>query len=152
MKDEEIIESNKKVEESLKVMEEKWDKTIEDLSKRLSCEAKELVELQSEVISRRQILTDEIAQMSYNIYKLLPKIKRIRKERFEFYSLEYQIRKISGPERAKLIDADLSFHDHLINIYEAHIEFLRETCKNVDNINYAIKNKIELYNIMGSID
>lgn len=145
-------EPNAELLENFKKIEDVYSKTIRDLSYRLKCSADETIELQAEVISQRQLLVDEMSMTSYSINKILPKHKQLKKKRFEYYTLEYQIKKMTGPEKIKLIEADLAYHDQLIELYSNHIEYLKESIKNLDNINYAIKNKIELYNLMGSSD
>lgn len=127
----------------------KWTTILTDLSFRLKGDIKDVIDVQSEAISYRQHVTDEINIYSVKIHKLVQKMKVLNKQRFEFYATSYQV-KTSGPEKVKLIDADLSKQQLLIDELDEHVNNLRETSKNLDNINYAIKNKIELANILGN--
>jgi len=126
----------------------KWNAVVKTLSFKLKNDIKDIIDLQAETISYRQDVVDEIKTYSVNIYKLVQKMKVLTKERFEYYATAYQV-KTSAAEKIKLIDADLSFYQQLINDLYEHDNFLRETSKNLDNINYGIKNAIELANILG---
>ena len=48
-----------------------------------------------------------------------------------------------------MIESDLSYYDQRKDIYDNHIDFLKESLKNIDQINYGIKNKISLYELTG---
>lgn len=143
---ENIDQKNEDLKKSLEESEKYWSKTVSDLASKLTCTANEVIQLQAEVISLRQVLVEEIKNVSYQIFKFLPKIKIFKKERFEYYSLDYKL-KTTGSEKIRLIEADLSVYEYRVNILDNHIEFLRETLKNMDNINFAIKNKITLYQL-----
>lgn len=144
---EEIIEDlPEKLTNKLHESEDYWNNTINRLSSKLSCSAKDVISLQADVISLRQQLTEEIKQRSYEIFKIVSKMKVLRKQNFEWYSTKYPIA-ISGTEKAKLIEWDLYYSDHQKSILDNHVEFLRETLKNFDNLGYALKNKIVLYQL-----
>lgn len=128
--------------------EQQWKAIIKTLTTKLKGDVKDVIELQADTISYRQIAVDEIKTYGVKIYKLVQKIKVLSKDRFEFYATSYQV-KTSGTEKLKLIEADLSEHQLFINEMDEHVNFLRETSKNLESINYGIKNKIELANILG---
>ncbi|MCK9445441.1 hypothetical protein M0Q50_00940 [bacterium] len=128
--------------------EKNWNKIIDDLSKKINNELKHTIELSAEAISYRQMLLEERTQVYYKIYKSMPKLKQLEKSKFEFYSTKYQI-KINATEKAKLIDADLSYHSAKMEYLQNHINFLTECVKNVDHVIWSVKNKIEFYNISG---
>ena len=147
---EEIKEKNSsqllknKMSESTK----QWTSIVDNLSFRIKGDIKDVIEVQAEAISYRQHVVEEIKTYSVKIYKLVQKMKVLTKQRFEYYATGYQV-KTSSAEKIKLIDADLSEHQELINELDAHVDFLRETSKNIDNVNYGIKNAIELTNFFG---
>lgn len=126
----------------------KWKIIVKDLSDKLKGDLKDCSEVQAEAISQRQNVVDEIRIYSVKVYKLVQKMKVLSKARFEFYATSYQV-KTSGTEKLKLIEADLSEYQLFINELDEHVNFLRETSKNLDAINYAFKNKLELTNILG---
>lgn len=139
-------ESFDKLVKRLEESETYWNKNIDTLSSKLNCSVKDVVPLQAEVISLRQMLSDQIKSMSYEVFKLISKMRVTKKQLFEFYSTTYPI-STNSSEKAKLIEWDLNKQDHQKMILDNHIEFLRDTLKNMDNMNYAVKNKITLYQL-----
>ena len=105
-------------------------------------------DIQAESISHRQSVVDEVNVYAMKIHKLVQKMKVLTKGRFEFYATSYQV-KTSGTEKLRLIEADLSEHQLFIDELDEHVNFLRETSKNLEAINYSVKSKIELANILG---
>lgn len=131
----------------LKENEDYWKNTIGKLADKLNCSSKNVVSLQAETISIRQELSEQIKTMSYQLYKLMPKIKLFKKQRFEYYAGAQSPYATNSSERTKLVEWDLATLDQKKDILDIHIDYLRESLKNMDNINYAIKNKISLYQL-----
>lgn len=138
-------DSVEKLMDKLKHSEDYWNETIKSLANRLNCSAKDVVPLQADSISIRQQLNEQIKQMSYTLYKLMPRIKTFKKQRFEYYAGAQAPYATNATERTKLVEWDLAIHDHKKDILDTHIEFLRESMKVMDVIGYAIKNKVALY-------
>ena len=148
MTTEEFEEALEDLKEQLKEKEEVANNTVLHLAIRLKEDVKKAIDLQSDIINYRQMLSYDIKQIAYKIYKDIPTIKKLRKTQFEYYTLKYSI-KTNSTEKVKLIEADLALYDYKIDIYNTHLDFLKECCKNLDNMNFAVKNKIELLNAIG---
>jgi len=133
-----LIELNKR--------ENYWNDTIKKLSKKLTCTAKDTVQLQSDVLSQKQRVSDEIKYISYELYKFKPIIKQQRKIKTEFYLTKYPI-KLQGKDKLYLIEHDLSLYEQRLDIYDTHLEFLRHCLDTINQIGYGIKNKITLYQL-----
>ena len=118
--DKRLIESKKMIENR-----NKWTSTVKLLSEKLKLDVKDVIELQSEAISYRQIVVEEINIYSVKILKLVQKIKVLYKDRFEFYAQEYQIKTVSS-EKVRLIDSDMSENQSFIDEMDQHVNFLRE--------------------------
>lgn len=146
----EIEEKDSRKELSKKMIEstKQWKAIVDGLTLRLRGDIKDVIDIQAEAISHRQSVIEEVKIYSVKIYKLVQKLKILSKQRFEFYATSYQV-KTSGTEKLKLIEADLSEYQLFINELDEHVNFLRDTSKNLDQINYTVKNKIELTNILG---
>ena len=140
---EKIQFQNEELKKQLIETEKYWNKTIDIVSQKLLKPVQEVIQLQAEVLSLRQILSEEIKDISYQIYKFKQKMKEYEKERLEYYLLGYQV-KTSGGEKAKLIESDLALYQYRLDLFDVHVNFLRETQKNIDYVNYGIKNKITL--------
>lgn len=135
-------------EKKIKESKGQWQAIVDDLTSRLRDDIKGVIDVQAEAISHRQSVVDEINIYSVKVWKLVQKIKVLSKGRFEFYATSYQV-KTSGTEKLRLIEADLSEYQLFINIIDEYVSFLRDTSKNLDAINYSVKSKIELTNILG---
>lgn len=136
---------------SKKMIESKqlWKATIKSLTDRLrEGDVKFASDIQAEAISQRQSVVDEVNIYAVKIHKLNQKIKVLHKQRFEFYATSYQV-KTSGTEKLRLIEADLSEQQLFMDELDEYVNFLRETSKNLEAINYSVKSKIELANILG---
>lgn len=135
----------KKMSESSKM----WSNINVGLSNKLKeCDLKQIPDVQAEVLSNRQLVIDEINIYGVKVYKVKQTIKKLEKMRFEFYSTSYQV-KLNGTEKLRLIQSDLAERQMMIDAYDNHVDFLRECRVELESLNYACKNKIEVYNILG---
>ena len=146
-------EENKKFEDKLNKVKEElskrqlyWDTVVNNLTKKLKEELKFAIELSGEAISQRQILLEERSQNYYTIYLSMPTIKQQEKKKLEHYHTKCNI-KYNGGEKEKCIEADLAYMTAKIDLIQNYINFCTETVKNIDNIIYAIKNKVDFFNI-----
>jgi len=137
-----------KLETDLITKQKSWNIIIENLSRKITCELKKTIDLSAEATSQRQLLIDERTNWLYKMYKDLPKLKQMRKKHFEWYSTKYPI-KLNGTEKTKLIEADMAYYEAKMEYIQNYINFLTESIKSVDQILYAVKNKIDLYNATG---
>ena len=142
----ELEKSNKELISELNKREGYWNKTISNLSKKLTCDAKDIVQLQSDTLSERQRLSDEIKYMSYELHQFKPIIKKYRKSKTEFYLTKFPL-KLVGKDKLYMIENDLSFYEQRLDIYDVHIDFLRDSLTTIEQIGYGIKNKITLYQL-----
>ena len=140
------------VQEKINRAQKMWSQTVRDLTvKVINKKLQYLADVQAESISNRQLVVDEISIYSAKIWRENHKIKKLEKARFEFYATSYAI-KTSGPEKLRLINADLSDRQLIVDLYDVHINHLRETAKDLDAINYNVKNKIQAWNIIGGYE
>lgn len=143
------VDSRKIFSKTMLESTKQWIAIVNKLTNRLiNDELRNIADIQAEAISQRQLVVEEIKKYSVKIHKLVQKTKVLTKQRFEFYATSYQV-KTSGTEKLRLIEADLSEHQCFINELDEHVNFLRDTSKNLESINYSVKAKIELANILG---
>jgi hypothetical protein len=138
-----INKQNAELRKQLEESENYWNESVKSLARRLIDPVKESTQLSAETISMRQIITEQIKSMSYNVFKFRQKVKVFERDRLEFYLVKYPAKTNSG-EKSKMIEGDLSAYQYRVDIFDVHINFLRETLKNIDQINYSIKNKITI--------
>ena len=141
-------DSRKELSKKMLDSTKQWKVIVQTLVAKLSGDIKYCIDIQAEAISHRQSVVEEVKIYSVKIYKLVQKVKVLTKARFEFYATSYQV-KTSGTEKLRLIEADLSEHQLFISELDEHVNFLRDTSKNLEAINYSVKSKIELANILG---
>ena len=149
MSENEDLDSRQKLQKKMLESSKQWIAIVNKLTSRLiHDDLKNIADIQAEAISQRQMVVEEIKNYSVKIHKLVQKMKVLTKEKFEFYATSYQV-KTSGTEKIRLIEADLSDYQCFINELDEHVNFLRDTSKNLESINYSVKAKIELANILG---
>jgi hypothetical protein len=82
--------------------------------------------------------------MKGNLFKRNGDYEELYQRRFRYYTLEYDI-KLTGGEKEKFVKADLMPIRRQINILESHIEFYSECIRTLDNMAFAIKNRITIH-------
>jgi hypothetical protein len=109
---------------------------------------KEILNTQALALSFRQVLNEEVNLFLNKRSKEATKIKRLRQDRFVFYATGFGIKTNMG-EKGILIDGHLAENERAMEIIESHIQFLRDTVKNLESLGFAIKNMVELMNYLG---
>lgn len=125
-------------------------KTLVDKSKELinQSNAHQLIDIQAESLSIRQNLQDDIFVATKHYYTAQARLKRMTGEKFVYFSTGFAL-KTGVSEKTLLVESHLSEQQRELNIWESHIEFLRNTNKILESLNFAIKNNIELVSLLG---
>lgn len=119
-----------------------WTVKIKDLAGRLKNEIKGLEEIMSLVVSYRQILVESLATLNNRVRAQRSTIdKQYKILWLEYYKYDY---KITDKQREKFIEADLSDERHILSLIEVQIEFIEGSIKTLDNMGFAIKNRIDM--------
>jgi len=134
---------NKKTEELLKLQRSQWVEKVDPLLETIKDGIEEMYEMQATALSYRHIIGDEINFYTSKLSKAMSEQKRIRKDKLISYTLKFQV-KLNTSEKNVCIDADTSEMERYIELLQMHIEFLRESVKTLDNLQFAVKNKIAL--------
>ncbi len=148
-----IKETNDRMEEFFNNKRAEWNQMVEPLFKALSLDfgnpknSKEILDTQSLALSYRQLLNEQINFFLNKRSKEETKIKKLRQDKFVFYATGFGIKTSLG-EKAILIDGHLSENERSMQMIESYIQFMRDTVKNLESINYGIKNIIELFNFL----
>jgi hypothetical protein len=147
-------ETNDKLEEFFSDKRSEWNKNVEPLFKSLSLDlsnpnnSREFLDTQALALSYRQILNEQINFFLNKRSKETTKIKRLRQDKFVFYATGFGIKTNLG-EKGILIDGHLAENDRSLEVIESHIQFMRDTVKNLESLGFAVKNMIELMNYLG---
>lgn len=145
MTDEEELD---KIEDMIQDQREKWNRVIEDLSKKLTDELKYSIELEAAAIALRQKIMTEMTSYAIKINRSMSKLKIIRRAKFEYYATKYQV-KVNTTEKNILIEGDTAIYQAKIDMFDNFTAFLSECLKSVDHIIYGVQNKIKIANITG---
>lgn len=142
--------NKKEIEENTETLEirlvsdrKQWGGKISDLVKDIK-EVDRLAEAQVMMLSYRQVLVEKIPEIKSLLYKKNTSYENYYKILFRDYSLNYDI-KLSGGEKEKMVRSDLAPVKRQINLLEAHLDFYGECMRTLDNMAFAIRNRITLH-------
>jgi hypothetical protein len=155
---EEILKINKlkdindKLEEYFTSKRDNWGSLVGPLFESLKLEinletSKRIMETQSYSLSYRQNINGEISTFLDKRSRQEVKLKKLRQEKFIFYATGFGVKTNMG-EKSILIDAHVAEEQRNIEIVENYIEFLRQLNKNLESLQYTLKNIIELFNLL----
>jgi len=137
MSKERILELDKK----LSTQRTNWSNKIKDLAKGLK-NLNQLEDVISEVLSTRQILIDNMAYINVKVKEQRSTIaSRYREAYIRYYEYDY---KLGEKQKERFIETDLRDENMILSHLENQIEFLRESVKTLDNMGFAIRNRLAL--------
>jgi hypothetical protein len=142
--DSKIREGNALLESRLLKDRKDWGDKITDLVSKIK-NIDDLSECQVIMLSYRQILLDKVSEFKTTIYKRNNLWERHYKTEWRSYSLNYDM-KLTNSEKSQFIKADLSELRVQIRMLETHIDYYQECIKTLDNMAFAIRNRITLEN------
>jgi len=148
-----IRDTNDKLEEFFKNKRQEWKDLIEPLFLVLKIElnsqtSKQIMEVQSTCLTYRQLLTEQISHFLDKRSRQDVKLKKVRQDKFIWYATSFGVKTNMG-EKTLLIDAHVSEEQRNIELIENYIEFLRQSNKNLESLQFTIKNIIDLFNYLG---
>jgi hypothetical protein len=148
-----LKETNDKLESFFTDKRENWKKQIEPLFETIKIEittqtSKKIMETQSLCLTYRQIITEEISSFLDRRSKQDVKLKRIKQDKFIWYATSFGIKTNMG-EKSLLIEAHVAEEQRNVELIENYIEYLRQTNKNLESLQFTVKNIIDLFNYLG---
>jgi hypothetical protein len=118
-----------------------WTLKIQDLSKSLRY-INGMEDTIAMVLSNRQIMIDQIAYINMKIKEQQRRINdRYREKYLEYYNFDY---KLSEKQKDRFIEADLADENIMLSHLQNQLEFFRESVKTLDNMGFAIRNRLAL--------
>lgn len=140
--DDKTNKTNVTLEERFKDERTDWNGKIIDLIESIKQTSK-LAESQVIQLSYRQIIQDKLAEYRILHEKRQEMLDKQTVDRFRDYKLSYDI-KLSSSETQAFIQADCKALKLQIKMIHTQIIYFEESIKTLDNLGYAIKNKIEM--------
>ncbi len=139
-----MIESKDKIQqldEYLSQQREDWTLKIKGLTEQLKL-GNNLEEVSAFTLSYRQILIEHLATMGNRIKTQRSVIDKKYKEKWiEYYSYDY---KLTDKMREKFIDADIADDTSILEFLITQKNFYEGSIKTLDNMGFAIKNRIDI--------
>jgi hypothetical protein len=142
MNRQELEEKTNELEETLLRDRDKWSNKIRELISMMK-NVNDIPEAQVYMLSYRQMLLDSISSFQSSLYKKNVSFDTYYKSKFREYTLDYDI-KLNGGEKEKMIRSDLTIIQRQINLLESHIDYYRECIRTLDNMGFAIRNRIRV--------
>jgi hypothetical protein len=140
--DEKINNINTTLEERFKEERSDWNNKIIELVESIKHTSK-LSEAQVIQLSYRQMIQDKLAEYRILHEKRQEMFDKQTTDRFREYKLSYDI-KLSGSETQAFVQSDCKALKLQIKMIHTQIIYFEESIKTLDNIGFAIKNKIEI--------
>jgi len=134
--------ANEELEKRINSDRAEWRDRIKDLVKKIK-NVSELSDCQVHMLSYRQILLDKLSEFKTIIYKRNASMDKHYRAQYREYTLNYDIKLTTG-EKNSFIKAELSSLRTQINILQSHVNYYQECIKTLDNMAFAIRNRIRL--------
>ena len=140
--DDKINKTNVTLEERFKEERSDWNNKIITLVESIKHTSK-LAEAQVIQLSYRQMIQDKLAEYRILHEKRQEMYDKQSVDRFREYKLGYDI-KLSSSETQAFVQTDCKALKLQLKMIHTQIIYFEESIKTLDNIGYAIKNKIEI--------
>jgi chromosome segregation ATPase len=96
----------------------------------------------ADVLSTRQTLIDNLAYINVKIREQKAKLNsKYREAYIRYYEYDY---KLGEKQKEKFIEIDLEEDNMILAHLENQLDFLRESVKTLDNMGFAIRNRLAL--------
>lgn len=140
--DKKVCDTNNELENRFKLERTTWNKDITELVKSLGSTTK-LAEAQVTQLSYRQIIQDKLAEYRILHEKRVEIYDKLCQNRAREYATGYDV-KLTNSERSTYASNDHSAMKLQVKMISTQISYLEECIKTLDNLGFAIKNKIEI--------
>jgi hypothetical protein len=122
-----------------------WEDKLKPLFEKVRGNAYTLIILQSDFLTIRQDVLEEINVSLTELAKYNIQLKKKSAERMKHWAHGSGL-KYTAKEYITLIEGDMTDLLAEKELLESHVEFLRDCKVNCDQIGYSIKNRVELLN------
>lgn len=118
-----------------------WTNNIKELAQSLR-RLNELEGTIAEVLSSSQSLVEQISYLNMKIKEQRNKVNvRYREAYIRYYEYDY---KLGEKQKEKFIETDLADENMILSHLENQVEFFRDSVKTLDNMGFAIRNRLAL--------
>jgi len=139
-----MSESNDKIkqlDDYLSKQREEWTTKIRTLTDDLK-RGTNLEEVSAYTLSYRQILVEQLATMGNRIKSQKATVDRRWKDKWiEYYSYDY---KLTDKMRERFVEADIADDIQILELLNTQKGFIEGSVKTLDNMGFAIKNRLDI--------
>lgn len=129
------------LDEKLSKQRSEWTLKIQELSESLRY-INGIEDTIAMVLSSRQMLIEHISHLNVKTRDQKNRIASRYREKFiEYYNYDY---KLGEKDKARFIEVDLSDDNMILSHLENQLEFFKESVKTLDNMGFAIRNRLAL--------
>jgi hypothetical protein len=96
----------------------------------------------AETLSSRQTLVEQMSYFNIKVKEQKNKVNiRYREAYIRYYEYDY---KLGEKQKEKFIETDLADENMILSHLENQVEFFRDSVKTLDNMGFAIRNRLAL--------
>jgi len=96
----------------------------------------------AEVLSSRQSLVEQMSYLNMKVKEQKAKVAiRYREAYIRYYEYDY---KLGEKQKERFIETDLADENMILSHLENQVEFFRDSVKTLDNMGFAIRNRLAL--------
>lgn len=130
-----------KIDSYLNEQRQEWTSKIRELAKAFK-NVDDLNEAMVTIPSYRQIIIEQIAQLNIKIKQQQAKLSKLYKTSYlKYFEYDY---KLTDKQKESFLKADMSDDSMILDLLETQMDFLRESVKTLDNMSWAVRNKLQL--------
>lgn len=130
-----------KIDAYLNEQRQEWTLKIRELAKCFK-DVSALDQAMVEIPSYRQIIIEQIAQLNIKIKQQEKKLSKTYKQSYlKYFEYDY---KLTDKQKESFLKADMSEDNMVLDLLTTQMDFLRESVKTLDNMSWAVRNKLQL--------
>lgn len=119
-----------------------WKDNILEMANKVN-KLDQVASLQVDLYSSRQILIERISKLYQYLALYTSVYKTKKKDLFIKYTIDSDI-KLGQGEKTIMVEGDLADLQKKINLIEHHIDYYKESVKNIDSMLYGVRNKLQI--------
>lgn len=119
-----------------------WKDNILEMANKVN-KLDQVASLQVDLYSSRQILIERISKLYQYLALYTSVYKTKKKDLFIKYTVDSDI-KLGQGEKTIMVEGDLADLQKKINLIEHHIDYYKESVKNIDSMLYGVRNKLQI--------
>jgi len=119
-----------------------WKDNILEMASKVN-KLDKVASLQVDLYSSRQILIERISKLYQYLALYSSVYKTQKKDLFIKYTVDSDI-KLGQGEKNIMVEGDLADLQKKISLIEHHIDYYKESVKNIDSMLYGVRNKLQI--------